>query len=233
MFTHGGILHLLGNMMYLFLFGSCVENLLGRVNYVVFYLLGGLAALAVFVALEPEHIDGQPLVPLVGASGAISACMGGFLLVLHNTRVTIKWIVLVFVRLFSGDWHLPAKLVISVFFLLDLWGMLESLGRAGGGVAFSAHVGGFLAGFGLMAVFRHGFGLVTDEDLELKEEREEFGPGAGDSSLPASIYLLANEAQSGPFTRPQIQQMRQLGALEAGTLYWEEGMEEWRAVEEL
>ena len=163
MFTHGDIFHLLGNMIYLFLFGSCVEDLLGRVRYVIFYVLGGLAALAIFLLLAPEPLPGEPPVPLVGASGAISACMGAFFLVLHHARITIKWIVFFFFRIFSGDWHLPAKLVMSFWFLLDVLGTVASLEDTGGGVAFSAHVGGFLAGLGLMAVIKHGFGLLTEK----------------------------------------------------------------------
>jgi membrane associated rhomboid family serine protease len=233
MFTHGDIFHLLGNMIYLFLFGSCVEDLLGRVRYVIFYLLGGLAALAIFLLLAPEPLPGEPPVPLVGASGAISACMGAFFLVLHHARITIKWIVFFFFRIFSGDWHLPAKLVMSFWFLLDVLGMIISLDDTGGGVAFSAHVGGFLAGLGLMAVIKHGFGLLTDDQLDLLENAQHPRPRARAVAEPATIYLLANEAQSGPFTRGQIQQMNRLGALEAGTLYWEEGMAEWRSLEEL
>lgn len=231
MFTHGGIMHLLGNMVYLFLFGSCVEDLLGRAKFAAFYLVGGVAALGVYVLMVPAPIEGHRLVPLVGASGAISACMGGFALVLHRTRITIKWIVLFFFRIFSGEWHLPAKLVMAFFFLSDVWGMVNSLDNRGGGVAFSAHVGGFLAGMGLMAVLMYGFGLVRLNDDE--DARRPVRRPARAAAVPATIYLLADENQIGPFTRPQVLQMRELGSLEAGTLYWEDGMEEWRGIDEI
>ena len=90
MFTHADIFHLLGNMAYLYLFGSCVEDLLGRGKYVAFYLLGGLAALGVYLLLAPPASDKGILIPLVGASGAISACMGAFSLVLHRTSINLK-----------------------------------------------------------------------------------------------------------------------------------------------
>lgn len=231
MFTHADIFHLLGNMVYLFLFGSCVEDQMGRGKFIVFYLVGGSIALGVYMLLAPAYVPGEPHIPLVGASGAISACMGAFALTLHHTRITIKWIIFFFFRIFSGEWHLPAKLVMSFYFLSDVWGMIDSFQHSGGGVAFSAHVGGFLAGMGLMAIIKRTFGLETADDAEEVLVVRRNPPRA--AIVPASIYLFANENQLGPFTRSQIQQMRELGSLDAGTLYWEDGMEDWRAVDEI
>lgn len=230
MFTHGDIFHLLGNMIYLFLFGSCVEDLLGRVRYVIFYVLGGLAALAIFLLLAPEPLPGEPPVPLVGASGAISACMGAFFLVLHHARITIKWIVFFFFRIFSGDWHLPAKLVMSFWFLLDVLGMVASLEDTGGGVAFSAHVGGFLGGAAMMAVAKATKNVLSDEDVE-RAQGNGPRPGKRRQIMPATIYLLLNNEQTGPFTRARILNMVQLGTIESDTMYWEDGMEEWRTLD--
>lgn len=231
MFTHAGIFHLAGNMMYLFLFGAPVEDLLGRGRFCLFYLLGGLAALGVYVLLAPEYVDGEPLIPLVGASGAISACMGGCILVLHHTRITIKWIVIVLVRVFHGDWHLPAKLVMAFWFLNDVLGMVLSAEENGGGVAFSAHVGGFLAGMALMAIIRSGWGLLTDEEVEALNAG---GSTAAAASLVSpTVYLLVQREQKGPFTRAQVIEMVNLGAIDRDTLFWEEGMEDWCGLDHL
>ncbi|HAV62250.1 MAG TPA: hypothetical protein DCY13_07770 [Verrucomicrobiales bacterium] len=230
LFTHADIFHLLGNMIYLFLFGSCVEDLLGRWRFVLFYLLGGMASVGVYVALAPAPVQGADMIPLVGASGAISACMGGFLLVLHHTRITIKWVVIILVRVFSGDWHLPAKLVMSFWFLSDVLGMVLSSEESGGGVAFSAHVGGFIAGIALIAVIRSGWGLLTDAEVE------QLNAGGEEDALdhcPATVYLLVNRQQLGPFTRAQILEMRQIGSIEPDALFWEEGMDDWRGLDYL
>lgn len=229
MFTHADIFHLLGNMVYLYLFGSCVEDLLGRWKYIIFYLLGGLIALGVYGLFAPAPLSEDDLIPLVGASGAISACMGGFLVVLHNREITIKWIIIFFFKIYSGDWHLQAKLVMSFWFAMDLWGMISAAGEGGGGVAFSAHVGGFLGGAAMMAIAKATRNVLPDPDLDELDESETEVPVR--ARRKPTVYLLIDKEQSGPFTKAQVLEMVQVGTIDHQTLFWEKGMEEWQTLD--
>ncbi|MDX1608884.1 MAG: rhomboid family intramembrane serine protease [Halofilum sp. (in: g-proteobacteria)] len=144
MFLHGGWMHLIGNMLYLWIFADNVEDAMGHVRFVVFYLLCGLAAALAQAALDPGS-----QIPMVGASGAISGVLGAYLL-LHP-----KAHVLVFVPLgyFSQLVRLPALLVLGLWFVLQL--IQQSMAPAGeGGVAFMAHIGGFVAGMVLIPLFK-------------------------------------------------------------------------------
>jgi membrane associated rhomboid family serine protease len=149
MFMHGGWLHLIGNMLFLWIFGNNVEDALGRIRFLVFYLLGGFAATALqtYITLAyGSELDAQ--IPNLGASGAVSAVLGAYLLLLPNARVvTVIFLLIIFIRDF------PAWLFLGVWFLLQLWLGSFSLiqPQAGGGVAFFAHIGGFV--FGMVAVF--------------------------------------------------------------------------------
>jgi membrane associated rhomboid family serine protease len=147
MFIHGGWLHLLGNMLYLWIFGDNVEDRLGRVAYLVFYLVGGVVA-----ALTQWAIDPTSQVPLVGASGAIAAVLGAYLVLFPGARV----LSLVLVGFFYQLVAVPALLVLGFWFLLQLLNGALSLGMpsAGGGVAFFAHIGGFVAGAILALPYR-------------------------------------------------------------------------------
>lgn len=230
MFVHGGFFHLLGNMMYLFLFGSCVEDVIGRWKYVIFYLLGGLAADFVHIAGSPEHFAST--MPMGGASGAISACMGGFLILFHKSKINFRYIIILFFRFWSGEFELPAWLVISFWFLKDLLFAVLSynMGGEGGGVAFAAHTGGFLAGMALAAA--HKFllqrgGQSGDEPLQeiiaLRPQKVE----------TPSTYIFDGGSQIGPFTYSQILQMQQLGSITSEAMYWRDGMPEWRSINEI
>jgi membrane associated rhomboid family serine protease len=232
MFVHGGFLHLFGNMIYLFLFGSCVEDAIGRPKYVVFYILGGLAAALVQIAGTPEHFASD--IPFGGASGAISACMGGFLLLFHKTKIKFWYFLLFFFRVFTGEFELFSWLVVSFWFLKDLLFAILSynVDGSGGGVAFAAHSGGFVAGMGLIALHK----LVS----KMREGREaEMGPaGVSYQALPvrqeiANTYVLDGSNQIGPFTPSAVLEMQNLGSLSSEAFYWQEGMPEWRAVAEL
>ncbi len=139
MFLHGGWIHLIGNMLYLWIFGNNIEDRLGRLGFLVFYLLGGIAAAASQVLVGP-HSDA----PIIGASGAIAAVLGAYLVLYPRARV----LSLVFLGFFYQLLHVPAVLVLGLWFLLQLVDGVASLGvpSSNGGVAIFEHIGGFLAG---------------------------------------------------------------------------------------
>ena len=145
MFMHGGWLHLIGNMWFLHIFGDNVEDALGRGRFLAFYLLGGLAAAAMQVAIGPNSA-----IPMVGASGAISAVMAGYVMLFPRARVVTLVPIFFFIQIVE----LPAFVFIFVWFGFQLLAALGTLGSAGGGVAFFAHVGGFIAGLLLVRALR-------------------------------------------------------------------------------
>lgn len=145
MFMHGGWLHLIGNMWFLHIFGDNVEDTLGRGRFVLFYILGGLAAAALQILIGPHSA-----VPMVGASGAISAVMAGYVTLYPRARVVTLVPIFFFIQLIE----LPAFLFIFVWFGLSLLSALGTWGSVGGGVAFFAHVGGFLAGLAMVRALR-------------------------------------------------------------------------------
>ena len=138
-FLHGSWLHLGGNMLYLWIFGNNVEDRFGRVRFLLFYLVGGALA-----GLSQVAIDPTSPVPTIGASGAIAATLGAYLVLFPRARVTT----LVFLGFFYQLIDIPAVFVLGFWFVLQLIDGLTSLGgvQAGGGVAFFAHIGGFIAG---------------------------------------------------------------------------------------
>jgi len=148
MFLHGSWDHLIGNMLFLWIFGNNIEDALGKVRYLVFYLLGGFAATALqtFVTLSFGSA-GEERIPNLGASGAISAVLGAYLLLLPNGRVLT--IVFFLLREIRAVWFL------GIWFLFQLWsgGYAVTHPEAGGGVAFMAHVGGFVFGFLTVKLF--------------------------------------------------------------------------------
>lgn len=141
MFLHGGWGHLLGNMVFLWVFGNNVEDSMGHVRFVAFYLLTGLAGGASHLALNAASG-----VPTVGASGAISGVMGAYVLLYPRVQVHVLMPFFLVVRM-------PAFVVLGYWIVLQvLFGLMERAG-AGGGVAFWAHIGGFFAGFALIKAF--------------------------------------------------------------------------------
>jgi membrane associated rhomboid family serine protease len=138
-FLHGGWLHLLGNMLFLWIFGNNVEDRLGRIRFLVFYLVGGTVAGLTQVGINPE----SPI-PTIGASGAIAATLGAYLVLFPRARITS----LVFLGFFYQLIDVPAVVVLVFWFLLQLIDGIASLGvtDASGGVAFFAHIGGFVFG---------------------------------------------------------------------------------------
>lgn len=146
MFMHGSWFHILGNMWFLWVFGNNVEDSMGRFRFIVFYLLAGLAAAAAQVFTDPRSV-----VPMVGASGAIGGVMGAYVVLYPRVRVHM----LVFLGFYITTIAVPAFVMLGYWFLLQLLSGLPSLGSHEGGVAFWAHVGGFLAGALLVLGFRN------------------------------------------------------------------------------
>ena len=147
MFMHASIVHILGNMLFLWIFGNNVEDSMGPVKYIGFYILGGIAALALQVAIDPNSTA-----PTVGASGAIAAVLGGYILIYPRARV----LTLVFIILFFTVIELPALVVLGLWFaeqvLFGAAGLTQG-GGSGGGVAYFAHIGGFAFGLLLIRAF--------------------------------------------------------------------------------
>ncbi|MBI2776913.1 MAG: rhomboid family intramembrane serine protease [Chloroflexi bacterium] len=139
LFLHGGWIHLIGNMLFLWIFGNNVEDRLGRLPFLLFYLAGGVAATLAQVWMDPASTT-----PLVGASGAIAATLGAYIVVYPRARI----LTLIFLGFFYQLLEIPAVLVLGFWFLLQLVDGAASLGAtsAQGGVAFFAHIGGFVAG---------------------------------------------------------------------------------------
>jgi membrane associated rhomboid family serine protease len=144
MFMHGGFMHLGLNMLFLWIFGDNVEDSMGHARYLVFYLLCGVAAAVAQGAINPTST-----IPMVGASGAISGVLGAYMLL--HPHATVR--TLIFIGLFVTIVHVPALFVLGIWFLMQIVsGMLPSSGE--GGVAFFAHIGGFVAGMALVPFFK-------------------------------------------------------------------------------
>ena len=143
MFLHGSWMHLIGNLWFLWIFGNNVEDSMGHGRFVVFYLVTGLAA-----ALAHVLLNTGSAVPMVGASGAISGVMGAYLLLYPRARVHTLFFFIFFVRVVP----LPAWVLLGYWMLLQVAG-LGAAATVGGGVAYAAHVGGFLAGIALIPFF--------------------------------------------------------------------------------
>ncbi|MBS1270876.1 MAG: Rhomboid protease GluP [Candidatus Marinimicrobia bacterium] len=136
LFMHGGLMHLGGNLLYLWIFGDNIESELGHGKFLLFYLLCGIGA-----SLTQIAIDYQSTIPIIGASGAISGVLGAYYLRFPNARVAV----LFFFFLIQIIW-VPAKLVLGIWFAMQIFSGLGSIGSTGGGVAWFAHIGGFVAG---------------------------------------------------------------------------------------
>jgi membrane associated rhomboid family serine protease len=143
MFLHGGWMHIIGNMLYLWIFGDNVEDSMGHARFIVFYLVCGLAAVAAQAIPDPSS-----QIPMIGASGAISGVLGAYLLLFPHARV----LVLVPLGFIMQTMRLPAGLVLALWFGLQL--LSNATQQGAGGVAFRAHIGGFIAGMVLIPFFK-------------------------------------------------------------------------------
>jgi membrane associated rhomboid family serine protease len=148
MFMHGSWSHILGNMVFLWAFGPEIEDAMGRGRYLIFYLLGGLAASAAQIIAAPTST-----VPNLGASGAIAAVMGAFLVTFPRDRIRSLLFFIIFIRVT----YIPAALLIGFWFLLQFLN-LGQVAHQTGGVAYAAHVGGFIFGSVMARLFERGAG---------------------------------------------------------------------------
>jgi membrane associated rhomboid family serine protease len=144
MFLHGGLFHVAGNMLYLWIFGNNVEDAMGRVRFMVFYLLCGVIA-----AVSHAMTNAQSLVPMIGASGAVSGVLGAYLLLYPQARVLTLFTLGFFVRMIE----VPAMVVLGFWLVFQFLSAMVTQG-SGGGVAWYAHIGGFLAGMVLVGLFK-------------------------------------------------------------------------------
>ena len=150
MFMHGGIMHLFGNMLFLWIFGDNLEHALGRARYLIFYLVTGLIASLAHV-ISTFVFGDNPFIPSLGASGAISGVLGGYLVLYPKRQVRV-----IMLRMLTT---VPAVVAIGLWFVFQLisaFGVIGAGPQSGGGVAFMAHIGGFVAGLALVKIFSIG-----------------------------------------------------------------------------
>lgn len=152
MFLHGGWMHLIGNMLYLWIFGNNIEDVMGRFRFIIFYILCGLAALMANALPDPNST-----IPMIGASGAISGVLGAYLLLFPHARVLVA----IPLGIFIHTTRLAAVWVLGFWFVLQIINSIINAGQQGG-VAWGAHIGGFVAGIVLIPFFkRRGVKLFT------------------------------------------------------------------------
>ena len=166
MFLHGSWLHLVGNMWFLWIFGNNVEDSMGHLRFVVFYVLTGLVA-----ALAHVFTDAGSVIPMVGASGAISAIMGAYLVLYPRALVHTLFFFLFFIRIVP----VPAWVMLGYWMLIQV-ASSAATPAGGGGVAYTAHIGGFVAGLALILLFRNPK-LVSAKRRKVKLTRSEIDHG--------------------------------------------------------
>ena len=146
MFMHGGFAHIIGNMWFLYIFGDNVESILGHVKYFMFYLACGIGA-----ALAQFFVEPASQVPMIGASGAVAGVLGAYMIRFPKARVHVLAVIIIFITTFV----VPAQIVLGLWFLMQLSGGLGSLGvDTTGGVAWFAHIGGFIIGVTSLKYFQ-------------------------------------------------------------------------------
>lgn len=143
MFMHGGIMHIAGNMLYLWIFGNNIEDALGHFAFILFYFAAGFIA-----ALAHILTNINSTIPLVGASGAIAGVLGAYFYLFPKSKVRT----LVFLGIFWTFVEIPAVIVLGFWFVSQLLNLMGSSGSLGGGVAYAAHIGGFVAGLALILI---------------------------------------------------------------------------------
>ncbi len=147
MFMHGGLGHIFSNMLFLYIFGDNIESILGHFNFLKFYLFCGFSA-----AIAQFAINLESTIPMVGASGAIAGILGAYMLRFPRAKVHVLGIIIIFVTTFN----IPAQIVLGIWFLMQISGGLSSLGiDTTGGVAWFAHIGGFITGVSTLKYFQY------------------------------------------------------------------------------
>jgi membrane associated rhomboid family serine protease len=145
MFLHGGFMHLIGNMLYLWIFGNNVEEAMGHIRFLIFYLVTGVVA-----SMTHFLMDVDSTIPTIGASGAISGVLGAYILLYPHAQVYVFVFIVIIIRML----YIPAGIVLGFYFLLQVFQGASTMGQEGGGVAWFAHIGGFVAGMILVGVFK-------------------------------------------------------------------------------
>ena len=146
MFMHGGLMHIIGNMWFLYIFGDNVESILGHVRFLLFYLFCGIGAAVAQFLIQPDSTT-----PMVGASGAIAGILGAYMIKFPKARVHVLAVIFIFITTIV----VPAQLVLGLWFLMQLSGGLGSLGfDTTGGIAWFAHIGGFIVGISTLRIFQ-------------------------------------------------------------------------------
>jgi len=146
LFVHGGFIHLAGNMLFLWVFGDNIEYAVGHFNYVIFYFLCGIAA-----TLTQVFIESNSLIPVIGASGAISGVLGAYIIKYPKNKITTLFIIIIFIKLVK----IRAVYLLGIWFVYQLLQGYLSLGQESmGGVAWFAHIGGFISGIILVNIFK-------------------------------------------------------------------------------
>ena len=159
MFLHAGWMHIGGNMLYLWIFGDNVEAAMGRSRFILFYAICGTAAAMAQAALDPSST-----IPMIGASGGIAGVLGAYLLLHPKAAIRCFFLILIFFRFIN----LPAWLVLGVWIGGQFVAVPQALSDTGGGVAYLAHIGGFLAGMALIPFFKYRHVALFDRDVDVK-----------------------------------------------------------------
>jgi len=156
---HGGIAHIAGNMMYLWIFGDNLENVMGHIRYLLFYLICGIIA-ALSHVFSTAYLNHSQLIPSLGASGAISGVLGGYMLLFPSRSVHVWFL--------WGILPIPAFLAVGVWIVFQVINGMGVLGgQEAGGIAYAAHIGGFIAGLVLVKLF-------VNPNLVLQQKRKPF-----------------------------------------------------------
>lgn len=160
---HGSWMHIIGNMWFLWIFGDNIENAMGWLRFVIFYLLCGLLAATAQIVSGPSSI-----IPMVGASGAIGGVMGAYIVLYPKVKVNMLVILFIIITTF----RVPAIAMLGYWIVVQILGGVSSMGATGGGTAFWAHVGGFVAGAALIWVFKDNELLVNDAEHGWNEKQD-------------------------------------------------------------
>ena len=198
MFLHGGWMHIGANMLYLWIFGDNVEASMGRLKFVLFYLLCGGAA-----AMSQAALDPGSTIPMIGASGGIAGVLGAYLMLHPKAAIRCFFLILIFFRFIN----LPAWLVLGVWIGGQFVAVPQALNETGGGVAYMAHIGGFLAGMALIPFFKYrhialfdrdiGIGDWADRPLNFQEVKAE-AHARYRRSVPSSADAVAKPVSTTP-----------------------------------